>query len=604
WLVFVDELGIGDGLIENLKEKNQRVITVKASDQYTAKNEHTFSINPGVRENYDSLFDTLKSNNLTPTKIIHLWSVYKQNNSNTYENEFEKAQKLGCYSVLYLTQALNKMDFSENMQIDIISNNMQEVTGEEELYPEKATLLGPITVIPQECQGIECRSIDIDLAEDDSRKKIIENLLLEIKSKTDDPIIAYRKEKRRVRNIRSVHVKKTAGRYRIKEKGVYLITGGLGNIGLELAEYLANTLEIRIVLTGRSSFPEKAEWDTWLSTHKSGDNITRKIQKLQRIEDLGSEVMVANADIANIHEMEKLFLQVEERFGHIDGVFHAAGIVNNEAFKTIYDIRKEDFENHYEPKIKGTLILEEILKNRKYDFCFLFSSLSSILGGIGYSAYSASNLFMDSFVRKYNRTSKQLWIGVNFDGWLFNIEEIKEQTKPTSKIEELTMTAKEGIKVIDNILLSNYFDQLIVSTGDLQHRYSQWVKLDHKQKLKKPNNKEIYLQKHSRPELSVPYIEPISEMEKIVANVWQNLLGIQKVGSEDDFFDLGGDSLLAVQIINIFKESHGINIPINCVFENSTLRYLASEIEKYLWILDEDMVDEESKLIDREEGEL
>ena len=131
---------------------------------------------------------------------------------------------------------------------------------------------------------------------------------MELKSETYDPIVAYRGEDRSIRNFRSVRVKKTTGRYRIKEKGVYLITGGLGNIGLELAEHMAKTMQVRLVLTGRSSFPEKAEWDEWKTGHESDDVISKKIQKLQGIEDLGSEVMVASVDVAEKYGMENLSL--------------------------------------------------------------------------------------------------------------------------------------------------------------------------------------------------------------------------------------------------------------------------------------------------------
>ena len=581
WLVFVDESGIGDGLIEGLKQKNQKIIKVKAADYYVKEDDCTFNINPAARDDYDSLIDALKTNDITPSRIVHLWSVYEGSDHITYDIEFHKSQILGSYSIIYLTQAINEAGFTENITINVISNNMQEVTGIEKLYPEKATLMGPITVIPQENTNIQCRSIDIDLAEikDDSRQKIIENLLLELENDSSDSTIAYRGEVRSIRAIKPVHLEKTTEGYQVKENSVYLITGGLGNIGLKLAEHLAKTIQVRLVLTGRSSFPEKVEWDNWLSTHKADDNISRKIQRLKRIERLGSEIMVASIDVAKMPEMERLVLSVEERFGGIHGVFHAAGIIENKAFKTVKDVKRKDFEHHFLPKVKGTINLEKVFMDRETDFCILFSSLSSILGGIGYTAYSTANLFMDSFVRKYNRATIHPWISINFDAWTLDPEKIEDHPNATRKIEELAMIPEEGLKAINYIMQSNMLDQVIVSTGDLQQRYCRWVKLEYKQKVDKASDRKVKRAKYSRPEALTPFVEPVSETEKILVDIWEELLGIEKIGVNDDFFELGGDSLLATQVISRLREIFSVELSLSSMYELPEVGMIASHID-------------------------
>ena len=128
-MVFVDELGIGEGLIGSLTEQKQKIITVKAADNFEKEDDHTFRINPGVRDDYDSLIDAIKSNDIAFSRIVHLWSVYEERDNITFDIEFDQSQNLGCYSLIYLTQAINKAGFTEDINIDVISNNVQEVTG-------------------------------------------------------------------------------------------------------------------------------------------------------------------------------------------------------------------------------------------------------------------------------------------------------------------------------------------------------------------------------------------------------------------------------------------------------------------------------------------
>jgi amino acid adenylation domain-containing protein len=579
WLVFIDESGIGEGLIERLKQENKKIITVKAADGFVKEDDYTFNINPGVRDDYDFLIHVLKSNEITLSRIVHLWSVYERNDNNTYYIELNQSQSLGCYSLIYLAQAINKAGFTKDITINVISNNMQEVTGVEDLYPEKSTLMGPVTVIPQECPNIQCRSIDIDLveAQNDSSQKIIEKLLLELKNDPSDLTIVYRGKYRWIKKIKSIQIDKSYKKDPIKENGTYLITGGLGNIGLELAEDLAKKARVKLVLTSRSIFPEKKEWTGNLNCNEPDNPVIRKIRKLQRIEELGSEIMLVNLDVSEKSEMEKLISNVEERFGRINGVFHAAGKVDLNAFKPVHDIEKFIFEYNYGPKIEGLLNLEDVFKERKLDFCVLFSSLSSILGGIGYAAYSSANLFMDSFVRKYNRTASHPWISINFDGWNFLFDEMKNKSENIPATEILSMTPEEGVETIYRILSTNNLDQVIISTGNLHQRYNKWVKLESKREINKTTKAKSLLL-HKRPELSTPYIEPVNETEKIIVDIWQELLGIEMIGVEDNFFDLGGDSLLVVKLIDMLKRKK-IIISVDKIFTYPTIKKIVEYLK-------------------------
>ena len=122
---------------------------------------------------------------------------------------------------------------------------------------------------------------------------------------------------------------------RLREGGVYLITGGLGRIGLVLAEYLARTVRAKLILIGRSAFPGRDKWEQWLATHGEDDRVSRRIRKVQAIEELGAEVLIISADVANEEQMQAVITQAYERFGTIHGVIHSAGIVGEQSKRTI-----------------------------------------------------------------------------------------------------------------------------------------------------------------------------------------------------------------------------------------------------------------------------
>ena len=188
----------------------------------------------------------------------------------------------------------------------------------------------------------------------------------------------------------------------------------------------------KLVLTGRSPLPARENWQQWLETHDDQDDVSRKIRKVQSIEEMGAEVLVLRADVAQEEEMQGVITKTYTRFGRLHGVIHAAGIVR--VGTTIREAGRTECEEQFQSKAHGLSVLGKVLQGRALDFCLLTSSLSSVLGGLGYGPYSAANLFMDAFAQKANRTTDVPWISVNWDGWLFRDE----------TAAELAMTPKEG----------------------------------------------------------------------------------------------------------------------------------------------------------------
>lgn len=591
-LVFIDECGLGEELVKRLEVEAQDVIVVRIGSQFTKLSEYVYTLNPGQFNDYETLLNELLAKNKFPTKIVHLWSVRPTVHAELGVKTVDKSQQTGFYSLLFLAQALGKQNFTDELQIAVISNNMQEVAGEELLCPEKATLLAPIRVIPQEYPNINCRSIDVVIPKSAnwSEQKLIDQLLKELEAYTSDRVIAYRGFHRWVQTFEPIELHEAKGETpRLREGGVYLITGGLGGIGLVLAEHLARTVRAKLILTGRSTFPAFDKWEQWLNTHDEQNVISCKIRKVQELEELGAEVLVISADVTNSEQMEVAIAQAQEQFGQINGVIHAAGVPSG---SMIQRETLETVEAILAPKVRGTLVLDSILKNVQLDFFVLSSARTEILGIFGQIDYNiAGNAFLDAFAHyKANRDSTFI-VSIDWCAWqkVGMAAEVVKQRDQTSNISQTfqfkeELLPSEGIEVFKRILEST-LPQIIVSTYDIQSRdflisSKQDNGLKGKSYPKVLETANLFKPTQQRPSLINPYIATRNETEQKLADIWQELLGIEAIGIHDNFFELGGDSLLIVQVRSKLREKFNKDISISDAFEYPTISALAEYLTR------------------------
>jgi acyl transferase domain-containing protein/acyl carrier protein len=604
WLVFIDSCGVGSQLVERVEREKQDVIVVRIGEQFSKLGEQEYTINPQNRDDYDALLQSLRNLNKIPQTIAHLWNV-TSNTSDEYLPSrlegFDKAQELGFYSLLFLAQALGEQGITDSLQIGVVSNNMQELLDEDELYPEKATSLGLCKVISQEYSNITCRSIDITLPQSGTRKwqQLIDQLLAELATETSDKVIAYRGNHRWVQDFEPLPMKgKTLGTVRLRQGGIYLITGGLGKLGLIIAEYLAKTVQAKLVLIGRSGLPPKDEWKQWLSNHDEQDSLSTTIKKVQSLEELGAEVLVIQADVSNYEQMQAMVERVCDRFGEIHGVIHAAGAASA---SFLQQKTPEIAKRVLEPKVKGTLVLNSVLKDTKLDFLVLFSSISSIVGGLGQADYCAASAFLDAFAHYNFFRREMLTVSINWDGWQENnlqdewlsslAPEVQDEIKQVR--EKYSITSQEGVKAFDYIL-STTAPQVIVSTRNLR------AVIEHDQISTLANvleNLENSRTKstHKRPILKTAYVAPSNDIEHRIAGIYQELLGIESVGINDSFFDLGGNSLIGIQLISRLRQDLQVELSIPSLFQSPSVAELALVVEEIILGELEELTEDEAQ---------
>ncbi|MEM9482215.1 MAG: SDR family NAD(P)-dependent oxidoreductase [Cyanobacteria bacterium P01_F01_bin.116] len=596
WLVFADDYGLGDQFGQALQATGHDVVIVKIGNDFdcsqtiasNGKHHYTYTIDPEKLQDYSSLFQALQQANLKPTQVLHLWSINSSEQQLKYAiDNFQSVQHLGLYSLMCIAQVMGKQNPSSHpLHLTVISNQVQLVTGNEELQPAQAPLLAAIRVIPQEYEDVDCRIIDIDLPKNNQPivEERVSQLLKEITTSSTETIVAYRGQNRWLPIFKETPLKGTDdGQTRFKHHGVYLITGGLGYLGSLIAEHLAKTVQAKLILTGRSALPAREEWAEWLAAHDDKDNSTsRKIRQIQSLEALGAEVLVTPVDVANLQQMQTSIVQAEQVFGPINGVIHAAGLNASEGGLSPIEagVNLDRFEQNFQPKVYGTWVLNEIFQDKDLDFCLLMSSLSSVLGGKGTIDYTAAMFFVDTFTHWHNQQSSVPWITTNWGFWKVGEEEVSRQFL-AENWGELGLIPQEGIEALERILLWENLNQVLISPGSLKEMINEWgspgsPKEDTSQSIN------TTVTRHTRPNLKNAYVAPETELETKLADIFQTILGFESIGIHDNFFYLGGDSLVGIKLISQINEVFEVDLSLRLLFEAPSIAELELLIEKMI----------------------
>ncbi len=388
WIVFTDSLGLGNRVASNLRETKHDVILVAAGKNYKQSRKGEYTIRPGVRADYDTFIADVIKRGFSPKNILHLWPAAPLDTDPPLDEALDRS----FCSPLYLAQALANQDIAE-ANITLVSNRIQQVHDEAVRNPAPAVLLGPARVIPKELPGFVCRSIDIDL-EAGHLEDTVNQIVAELTSVHDKTVIAFRGGERFVESLEFISLEAASEHPRLQNRGVYLITGGLGGIGLVVAEHLAREFNARLVLISRSAIPPETQWKAALDDVQTTEADKQRIRKLIQIDSIAGGLLVAQADVTNLSQMRSVVYQARKQFGKIDGVFHAAGVLDDGPLllKTV-----ESAARVLDPKVRGTLVLEEALGDAPLSCFVLFSSISSILPPAGQVDYAAANAFLDAF---------------------------------------------------------------------------------------------------------------------------------------------------------------------------------------------------------------
>jgi acyl transferase domain-containing protein/acyl carrier protein len=426
WLLLQDRAGLGAKLAARLRKAGRALVEVSLAREFRRTGADAYELNPSRREDWATLLSELATDGRLPEHLVHLGGLTAEGSGATAEDVLERS----FFSLLHLGQALGGHTASGPVRLTVVSNGMQEVTGGDLVSPEQATALGPCAVIPRELPHVRCRSVDVTLPPSGGFQagRLVELLAAELTADAEEPVVALRGGRRWVRDFEEVRLGEgPTAAVPLREGGVYLITGGLGGMGLSFAEALAEKCRAKLVLTGRAAVPPREEWAKHL---ESGDEATRRrIQAVRRLEEKGAQVLALSADVTDLERMRAVVETARARFGALHGVIHAAGVAGGGMLQLK---TREAAAAVLAPKVTGSRVLAAVLEGERLDFFVACSSLSSVVGRFGQVDYTAANTFLDVFTRAYQSRTGTYAVTINWGAW----DEVGMAARPAAQAGE------------------------------------------------------------------------------------------------------------------------------------------------------------------------
>ncbi|MBO9623884.1 MAG: SDR family NAD(P)-dependent oxidoreductase [Sphingomonas sp.] len=414
-LVFQDRGRFGEALAQQLRASGAEVISVFPGDRFRRSGER-FTVDPGSPADYAALFEQLRALGTRIGRIYHCWLA---DGGRRASRPVDWVLERGFHSLVAMAPVIAREIGDDPIDMAVVTAALHRVADDRTVVPEKATALGAASVIAAEYPNIRVRSIDVPLVQGAASRRlsqIAEAVASELSNPPTLAPIAIRGGERWLQSYRPVAggTAEPALQSRLCCGATYLITGGLGGLGLTIARHLAQQYSANVALIARSPLPPRHQWADLLANNALDPKTAERVRKLLAIEAAGGKVELFVADLTDARAVGRAVRQVRARFGRIRGVFHAAGTLDDALIETG---TRGAIEAVLRPKVAGTHILDAALATDRPEFLLLFSSVSAFAGLPGQAGYAAANAFLDSFAQARHEDPATRVISVAWSQW-------------------------------------------------------------------------------------------------------------------------------------------------------------------------------------------
>lgn len=589
-IVFANEARLSKALLRTLENTADQLIVVSQGSLFE-KQDSQYFIDPSDPEHYVQLFLAIGEENVSISHVFHLWACEDEILTVGLEN-IDQDQTSGFYSLIHIAKSIHTIQTTNDITLSVITNNMQSVSGKEELCPQKATVLGPVKVIPYENPKLKCISMDVDVMEqmilrDDQLEKLTTTMVNDSMQMINDfKLIAYRDNVSYENEYQQVALPSPDTELEVyQEKGIYLLTGGLGGVAQEIVKHISSHVRATFILLDYHNFPTPERWDEILIEKDDAHDLKSSIYFLRSIEAQGSAIRIYQADICDEMAMKHVTQRVVSEYGRINGVFHTAGRIDNAGM--IQTRSLEETHKVMAPKLTGALVLDQALKGCDVDFVMYFSSLNNTFARLNFGqvAYGASNEFVEAFAQ-YRRNGGQRAFVINSNAWkntgmsarFAKKQEFKLKDRTFSFDKFLSAQPREILSSITNIL-ANDECQVAISSYDLfqVREFINDIKFAELSSESKTDSETPA--KGARPELSTEYVAAESRLQMDLIEIFKEIFRYDEIGIDDDFFELGGDSLKAISATSILQHKHGLDLSVADFFKARTVRRICPYLD-------------------------
>jgi microcystin synthetase protein McyG len=577
WLIFSDNQGVGQQLGTHLQSRGDDCTFVFACNQYEPLTKQSVKIDPTKPTDFQRLLNSVPDSALHG--VVHLWSLDAVNAQAMIGTDLEAASQKCCGSTLHIVQSLVKAKISERPSLWLVTKGAVPA-GKASKVPglAQSPLWGMGKVIALEHPELNCVRVDLDPQA--STKSEVEALFAEICSATSEDQIAYHDNFRLVARLR--HYQMPAAPIRdhkqiFSKDNTYLITGGLGGLGLLVTRWMVERGARHLVLVGRRGATSAIK------------------ERLKALEQMGTQVIVAQADVSKFEQISQVLADIESTLPPLRGIIHSTGVLDD---GILLQQNWARFERVLAPKVAGAWHLHTLTQHLPLDFFVLFSSAASLLGSAGQANHGAANAFLDALA--YYRQAQGLpGLSINWGAWSEIGAAAQRKADEQFKPKGITpITPKQGLQVLEQLfsIQPSKIQNAIAQVGVIPIDWSTFVQ----QLLAVPpllaelvrGEKEPQLEKDKSQQETQPIIvnqlQTASQEERrtllidyLQAQVTKSL-GLSQLDVQQPLNNTGLDSLMALELRNYIRTQLGVELMIGTFLKGASVSELATEIELQL----------------------
>lgn len=404
WLVISEDARLAKAIATHLAP--EFVVMAQAGHQFAQADDTTWTLNFDEPEHYAELLGCLEERDQKPDHIVYLATEPRKR---FWQKPQASQLDRSFWRPAYLLQAIGSS--SSRVELSFVATGLTNLE-RQLLEPLSALILGPAFVAPRELPHVRTRCIDLPKDYEASIGSLVE----ELRAAPDDRLVALRGGARWTQKLSALPLPACPDDVQrdpwVRDGGIYVITGGLGGIGLEVAGYLARSKRVKLALLSRTGLPDEASWDRIVAKNPES-RVACRIAKVRELKARGADVLVLRAQVENEDNLRAAIDCVRATWGSLNGVIHAAGTLEDAPLMTK---TREGLSRVLAPKVAGTLALDTIVQE-DLDFFILFSSVASYLGLPGQIDYAAANAFLDAFARERASRKTGRTLVVDWNAW-------------------------------------------------------------------------------------------------------------------------------------------------------------------------------------------
>ncbi|HEU4765856.1 MAG TPA: type I polyketide synthase [Pyrinomonadaceae bacterium] len=557
WLVFSDRGGFGDELSSFIKQRGEDCVQVFAGSEYRNKSRKQFEVDPLDPTHFQRLFKDLANPRL---QIVYLWSLDAAHSSSLSPNDLDHMRKLTCGGLLHLIKGLR----DQPARLWLITRGSQAVGSDDEVSGLAQSMLwGLGKVVGIEHSQLKCTRIDLDAA-----KPSIDPATFwhELHSGSSEEEIAFRHGSRFVSRLRRLPTLRESTKS-IRSDGLYLITGGLGGLGLSVANWLIQQGARHLVLMSRSGPSETTAG------------------AIELLRNAGADVTILKTDVSDTEELAAAFDTIEGMRTPLTGVIHAAGVLDDGLLLTLDWDR---FESVTKPKVEGAWNLHIQLREKQLDFFVLFSSAGSMLGAAGQANHVAGNSFLDALAH-HRRAHSLPALSINWSQWGDTGKVANSAESERLQLQGIPrLSNAQGLRALELLL-----DQSSAQVGVMKFDLEQWSRF-YPQAL---NSSLLRNFARELPEQATDVVstlraaqtdrQRLTLLEDFVRSevAWVLRLSPKDIPSDVFFSDLALDSLRSLELRNRLEHGLNLTLPATLVWQFPTVDSLAPHLAEKLGLV-------------------